>query len=66
MTRNLGFVLMVVGIVLLIVGITASQKTGEQVMSEITGHYTNQTTWYIFGGIALIIVGGISSFRKRN
>ena len=50
-------VCILVGIALLVLGIMATQHTGEKVMGEITGHYTNQTVWYIVGGIALIAGG---------
>jgi hypothetical protein len=65
MSRTVGFVMLAVGIILLIMGIVATQKTGEQVMSGVTGHFTRETMWYIFGGVALILVGARSSFRKR-
>jgi LPXTG-motif cell wall-anchored protein len=65
MSRTIGFVLLAVGVVLLIMGIIATQKTGEQVVSGVTGHFTDQTMWYILGGIALVIIGGVSSFRKK-
>ena len=65
MSRTLGFVMLVVGISLLIMGIIAMQKNGEQVMSDVTGHFTRETMWYIFGGTVLILVGARSSLRKR-
>lgn len=65
MARTLGYVALAVGVVLLIMGIIATQKTGEQVLSGATGHFTQQTLWFILGGIALAVIGGISAFRKK-
>lgn len=56
-SRVLGTVCILVGIVLLVLGIVATQQTGEKVVEEVTGHFTNQTVWYIVGGIALIAGG---------
>lgn len=55
----LSIALIVIGCVLLVFGISATQKTGEKVVEEVTGHYTNKTVWYIIGGIALIAGGFI-------
>jgi hypothetical protein len=63
--RILGTILCVVGIVLVVFGIVATQKTGEKVVNEVTGHYTDKTMWYILGGIALIIGGaGITRIKR--
>ena len=63
--RVLGSVLCIVGIVLVIFGIAATEKTGEKVVNEVTGHYTDKTMWYIIGGIAMIIGGaGITRIKR--
>ena len=63
--RVLGSILCVVGIVLVVFGIIATQKTGEKVVDEMTGHYTDKTMWYIIGGAALIIGGsGITRIKR--
>jgi len=55
--RILGNILILVGVVLVILGIVATQQTGEKVVGEVTGHFTNRTVWYIVGGAALIASG---------
>lgn len=55
--RIVSILLIVIGVVLLGFGIAATQRTGEKVVGEITGNFTNQTMWYIIGGIAFIIGG---------
>ena len=57
MARGLGIVAILVGIALVILGIVATQQTGEKIVGEMTGHYTSKTVWYIVGGVALIAGG---------
>jgi hypothetical protein len=66
MARVIGTIAILVGITLVVLGIISTQKTGEKVMGEMTGHYTNQTVWYIVGGIALVAAGfGIRRMGKK-
>ena len=63
--RILGTVIFIVGVVLLIFGISATETTGEKIVDEVTGHYTDKTMWYIVGGIAMIVGGaGITQIKK--
>ena len=55
--RILGLLILVGGVILLIVGINASNSIADQVTNTWTGHFTNHTTWYIIGGIAIGIAG---------
>lgn len=57
MIRIIGLVLLAVGVTLLIFGYQASQSVGEQIVGGLTGHYTNQTMWYLIGGIAAVVGG---------
>jgi len=64
--RVIGTTLLIVGGVLLVFGIAATQKTGEQVVGKVTGRYTEQTMWYIIGGIALIAGGfGLTRIKEQ-
>jgi hypothetical protein len=56
--RILGVVLLAVGIGLLIFGLNATDSFSEKVTEGVTGKYTDETTWFILGGIALSLVGG--------
>lgn len=62
MGRIIGSVAILVGAVLIVLGFMATDKTGEKLKKEVTGHYTNKTVWYIVGGIALI--GGGFGLRR--
>lgn len=64
--RVLGWTASVIGIVLIVVGIVATQETGEKIVEGITGHYTDETMWYILSGIVLIVCGGAISRLKRR
>ena len=57
--RIVGIVLVVAGVVLLVMGLQATDSIGEKVHEGVTGRYTDSTTWYIVGGIAAIVGGGI-------
>ena len=57
MIRIIGLVLLVVGVTLLIFGYQASQSVTERVVEGVTGHYTNQTMWYLIGGGAAVVGG---------
>ncbi len=55
--RLLGIVLLVVGVVLLITGMNSSHSWNDQLSNTFTGHFTDNTQWYIAGGIVTGIVG---------
>lgn len=56
--RILGVVILVVGVVLLAMGINATQSTGEELREGLTGKYSSATVWYIIGGIVCLVGGG--------
>jgi hypothetical protein len=61
--RVLGLALFVVGVFLLVLGLRATNSVGESLTEGITGKYTDQTTWYIVGGAAALVVGaGLTIF----
>ena len=52
-----GFVLLVVGVILLIIGLNASDSVADRLSSFFTGHFTDATTWYLVAGIASVVGG---------
>jgi drug/metabolite transporter (DMT)-like permease len=50
--RNLGIVLVVAGLILIVVGMTASDSLADRASNFFTGQFTDSTMWYLFGGIA--------------
>lgn len=57
--RIIGLLIIAIGVVLLIFGIAASRSFGEQIVEGLTGRYTDRTTWFLMGGIAAIVGGGV-------
>ena len=55
--RIAGVVLLVVGVLLLIIGMNASNSLADQVSQTFTGRFTQGTTWYIIGGVASALLG---------
>ena len=55
--RISGIVLLVVGIVLFIVGMNASDSLADRWSDFFTGHFTDATVWYILGGVASAVIG---------
>jgi hypothetical protein len=55
--RILGIAVLIVGIVILCFGINASNSVADQVKQTFTGRLTDGTAWYIFGGLAMAVVG---------
>jgi hypothetical protein len=53
----IGGVLLVVGVVLLIVGMNSSHSVADQVNNTFSGRFTQDTMWYIIGGIGVGILG---------
>ncbi|MFN4262226.1 MAG: DUF3185 family protein [Thioalkalivibrionaceae bacterium] len=58
-SRILGIALIIIGAGLLYFGLTATESLSETVQQELTGRYSDQTTWYLIGGGALALVGTI-------
>ncbi|MCE5325584.1 MAG: DUF3185 family protein [Planctomycetaceae bacterium] len=56
--RIIGLALLAGGIVFLILGLNATETTGETLRKEFAGQYSDETTWYIILGVVGIVVGG--------
>lgn len=65
MSKLIGLVLLVVGVILLYFGWQASQSMGGQVSETLTGRYTDETMWYLVGGAAAVVAGGFLAIFKR-
>lgn len=55
--RIIGIVLMVIGVVLFIMGMNASDSVAEKVSETFTGRFSDKTTWLIIGGIGSALLG---------
>ena len=64
-----GIILLVVGILVFAVGLNASNSMTDQVSNALTGRFTENTTWYMIGGIAAALAGLLmlaSGFRSHR
>jgi len=64
MQRVLGIILLAGGVVLIVLGITASRSLGNQLSNVFLGHLTRTTLWYLIGGIAAAVVGLILTLGR--
>lgn len=55
--RVLGVILLAGGVVLVVLGITASRSLGNQLSNTFLGHFNQTTMWYLVGGAAAAVVG---------
>ena len=60
--RALGIVLLVVGVILLIYGIAASDSVASSFSRFFTGNPTDKTVWMLIGATVSLVLGGVLSF----
>ena len=65
MTRIVGIVLLVVGVILLYFSYEASQSLASEVSQMATNEPTNNTIWYLIGGVAAVIIGLYAVIRGK-
>jgi hypothetical protein len=58
MNKAISLALLVVGIILLISGVAASDSAASGISRFFTGNPTDKTMWLMLGGIAAVVVGG--------
>jgi len=63
MNKPIALALLVVGIILVISGVAASDSAASGVSRFFTGNPTDKTMWLNIGGIAAIIVGAAGLLR---
>jgi LPXTG-motif cell wall-anchored protein len=62
-----GIVILVVGAILFGFGLQIANSTVEKVPYGLTGKYTDETLWYIIGGVLMIIAGSLLAlFWKKK
>jgi hypothetical protein len=66
MNKGIGIALIVVGVVLVIYGINASDSASSGISRIFTGAPTNKTLWLLLGGCASTIVGAMMTFRPSG
>jgi divalent metal cation (Fe/Co/Zn/Cd) transporter len=66
MNRIASLVLLVGGIVLIIVGINATNSFNSDVSRFFTGSPTSKAVWMLIGGIVAAVVGLTMALRKQK
>ena len=66
MNKGIGIALVVVGIILVVYGINASNSAGSGISRIFTGAPTNKNLWLLLGGIGSTIVGAVMTFRPSG
>ncbi len=61
--RIIGITLLAAGAALLAIGYRSSGTPVDQISEAFIGRYTDRTMWYIVGGIAAMIGGGLMAMR---
>ncbi len=57
MNKTLSLALLIIGIILLIYGISASESLGSEFSRLFTGKPTDETVWLLIGGIVVTAIG---------
>lgn len=57
--RLIGLTLSIGGIAIFIIGVMSSDSFADQLNLFVTGRFTDVTVWYMIGGIAFLVVGGM-------
>ena len=66
MNRALGMALLVLGIVLIIFGMKASDSVESDFSRFFSGTPISKAVWLLIGGIVSVIVGGMLSLRPQR
>jgi hypothetical protein len=64
MNKPVSIAILIVGVILLIYGISAGDSLASTVKEGVTGTPTDKSLWLIIGGVVGIIVGGFGVFRS--
>jgi hypothetical protein len=63
MNKALGIALLAVGIMLIIFGVNASDSFNSDVSRFFNGRPTNETVWFLVGGVAACIIGVVALLK---
>jgi len=66
MQRFAGIAVLVVGIVLVVMGINASQSIGSDISRFFTGAVTNKSIYLLAGGVLALFVGASMAYVGRS
>jgi LPXTG-motif cell wall-anchored protein len=65
-SQMVGIVVLVLVAVMLGFAYHSSNAPLDQISNIVTGRYTDQTMWYLIGGIVLVLAGGLLTIFGRR
>jgi cytosine/uracil/thiamine/allantoin permease len=65
MSRIVSIAILIVGVLLLVYGLNASNSVSSSVSQAVSGSPTNKSIWLIALGVIGIIVGGVGTLFRR-
>lgn len=66
MNKTVSLALLIVGIILLVYGFSASESIGSEFSRLFTGKPTDETVWLLLGGIIVTAIGAGGLLRSSN
>lgn len=66
MNKPVSLALVVIGIVLLVMGLSASDSLSSELSELFSGAPSDKAVWLLIGGIAALIVGGVGLTRGKK
>lgn len=66
MNKVVGLVLIVVGAILLYLSYQASNSLASEASQAVMNEPTDNTIWYLIGGVAAVIIGLYSVFKGKS
>lgn len=63
MNKPISIALLAIGVLLLILGLSAGDSIASNVKESVTGTPTDKSLWLIIGGVLGIIIGGFGLVR---
>lgn len=66
MNKTISLALLIVGIILLIAGVAASDSAASGISRFFTGNPTDKTMWLMIGGLAGVVIGGGGLLRGSS
>ena len=65
MNKIVGLILLVVGAILLYFSYEASQSLASEASQMVTNEPTDNTMWYLIGGVVAVIIGLYAIFKGK-